>query len=96
MGTLAKNRKAHFKCVAVLATPDGKVKIRDGKIDGIISHKLRGNSGFGYDPLFIVPKYKKTFAEISLKVKNRISHRYRAFSKIKKILSSIYPERSGG
>ncbi len=59
-----KNRKACFKCVAVLATPDGNLKAREGRINGIISNKLAGKSGFGYDPLFIIPKYKKTFAEL--------------------------------
>lgn len=83
-----KNRKAVFKCVIALATPQGKTKTVTGTARGTISTKSRGTHGFGYDPVFIVPQYNKTFAELGLPIKNRISHRADALKKIRTILES--------
>jgi len=82
-------RQASFRCVAALATPKGKVVRVEGRIDGIISLKPRGTMGFGYDPIFLVPNFKKTFAELGSALKNRISHRALAFSQVPALIHQI-------
>ncbi len=84
-----KNRKALFKCVMAITVPKGKTKTVTGTIIGTISTKSRGKHGFGYDPVFIVPQYNKTFAELGLSIKNKISHRAKALQKIRKILQEM-------
>ena len=84
-------RKAKFRCVAALVLPDGKTYTTEGTCEGIIIEKLRGTSGFGYDPLFLIPEYGKTFAELGQEIKNKISHRAIAFSKMKKLIQQIAP-----
>lgn len=79
-------RKAVFKCVIALSDPLGKTQTAIGIIRGYIGSEMKGTHGFGYDPLFIVPKYGKTFAELGLTVKNKISHRAKALAKMKKVL----------
>lgn len=80
---LLAERKANFKCVAVLVHPDGEAKFVEEKCSGLIASEPKGENGFGYDPLFIVPEYNLTFAELSQEVKNKISHRAKAFRKIR-------------
>lgn len=63
-----------------------KIILRQGRIRGYITTEIKGNQGFGYDPIFYVPKYKKTFAEIGLAIKNKISHRAQALQKIRKVI----------
>lgn len=82
-----EKRDAWFKCVIALATPDGQVDICEGKCSGKIGYHAKGEYGFGYDPLFVISKYDKTFAEISPEIKNQISHRGKALSQLKKILA---------
>jgi XTP/dITP diphosphohydrolase len=84
-----QKRKAQFRCVMALKLNEKKVKLLEGKISGYISTERKGKSGFGYDPVFYIPKLKKTFAQLSLKQKNQISHRARALQKVKKYLQSI-------
>ena len=79
-------RQARFICVIAIAMPDGKVKTVTGICKGKIALEVRGKQGFGYDPVFIPGGYKKTFAELGLKIKNKISHRTKALQKAKKIL----------
>lgn len=81
-----KQRKAVFVCAIAIATPQGKVKIVEGKCAGLISLGPRGSYGFGFDPIFYLPKLGKTMAELSPEEKNKISHRARALRKLKKIL----------
>ncbi len=81
---LNKINKARFYCSLAIAWPDGKCKTFSGTVNGKISLKPKGNRGFGYDPIFIANGYKKTFGEISADLKDKISHRYKAFSKIKR------------
>lgn len=88
-GVPAEKRTARFCCVVAVAGPDGRVKTARGTCDGIIGTGPRGNSGFGYDPLFYVPEYNQTFAQLDLAVKNRISHRGRAFAAAKDILAEF-------
>jgi XTP/dITP diphosphohydrolase len=71
-------REARFRCIIAIAHPGGKVVYAEGTCAGSIAMKPVGESGFGYDPVFIVPELHKTMAELSLAEKNVISHRGRA------------------
>lgn len=83
-------RKATFVCVAVLAAPNGKIVAQTrGECKGFVLASPRGKGGFGYDPLFWVPKYKKTFAELEPGIKNSISHRAKAFGELAKVLKGL-------
>ena len=73
-----ENRAAHFTCVLSLAVPSGPALTWEGRCEGEKLQKKRGNSGFGYDPLFFYPNFGKTFAEVPLSQKNTISHRGKA------------------
>jgi len=85
--TKSNNRSAYFQCVIVLAFPNGCYKSFEGRVDGSIATKKSGNSGFGYDPIFIPTGYNRSFAEFSSDEKNKISHRGRALQKFVKYLS---------
>ncbi len=76
-----ENRKARFRTVIALII-EGKRYVFEGKIEGIITTSPRGNSGFGYDPVFQADGYDKTFAELTLADKNEISHRARAVQQL--------------
>lgn len=82
-------RRARFRCVAALAKPNGEVVTCEGVCEGIIAFEMKGKSGFGYDPLFLLPEYGKTFAELGEEMKNKISHRARALGKIKEIINNL-------
>ena len=73
-----EKRTAHFCCIIAIAWPDGRVEYASGRCDGIITFEPRGSQGFGYDPIFYFPEFKKTMAELPPEIKNRISHRARA------------------
>lgn len=79
-------RKAEFKCSVAICDKLGLVSVVRGSCKGWISLESRGKTGFGYDPVFIVPKYKKTFAKLGSTIKNRISHRAKAFKKAKSVI----------
>lgn len=79
-------RRAYYVCAAALADKNGLLGVVEGRCYGVIGFALKGRHGFGYDPLFIIPKYNKTFAQLGEKIKHRMSHRFRALEKIKKIL----------
>lgn len=86
---LAK-RGASYKCVIVLFFPKDEEKIIvEGSCNGLIALEPKGKGGFGYDPLFFVPEYGKTMAELPTEIKNRISHRGKALSKLRKKLMVI-------
>ena len=82
-----KNRSARFKTVIALVI-NGKIKTFEGIVEGIIREKEKGKNGFGYDPIFQPAGLEKTFAEISLEEKNRISHRAIALQKLVNYLKS--------
>jgi len=86
-----KKRSATFKVVFTFYYAPDKYETFEGKCSGKIAYEPRGSSGFGYDPIFIPRGYRKTFAELGPKIKNRISHRARALKKFKKYLTSSYP-----
>jgi XTP/dITP diphosphohydrolase len=79
-------RGACFKCVLCIATPEGETAFVEGECRGGIIDALRGQHGFGYDPVFLVPEYNQTFAEMPPEQKNSISHRSRALRKLLDIL----------
>jgi len=81
-----KKIKARFVCALSLSYLNKKVACVIGKVEGQISHKPKGNNGFGYDPIFIPLKNKKTFGEMKPSQKYKIDHRYQAFKKIRKFL----------
>lgn len=77
-----EERKAKFACAMVLIIGDGKVVKVQGEIEGRIVDEQKGENGFGYDPLFYVPEYNMTFAEMNSEIKNSISHRAKALKKL--------------
>jgi XTP/dITP diphosphohydrolase len=84
-----KNRQAHFRCVIVIASPRGGLRMCSGSCTGIILPAPRGDRGFGYDPVFYFPSLGKTMAELPPETKNRISHRAKAAARAKKILAGL-------
>lgn len=82
-------RGAQFCSIIAIASPDGNVEAVEGVCRGDIGFSEKGGHGFGYDPLFIPSGYNKTFAELSLDIKNKISHRGRALEKAKLILERM-------
>ncbi len=82
-------RCAYFECCLVLCDPSGSEKCVSGICEGHILTEERGRNGFGYDSLFVKNDYDKTFAEITEAVKNRISHRCKAFEKLRIILEGL-------
>ncbi len=84
-----EKRQAAFHCVVALAWPDGRCETYAGQVSGLIMRGGRGDGGFGYDPLFIVPEYGKTMAELPLEIKNRISHRGMALRKVIPLLLKL-------
>lgn len=81
-----ERRTARFHSVITLAEPSGYLRSVEGVIEGIIADEPRGNNGFGYDPIFFVPAFAMTTAEMSPKQKNSISHRGLAALKARKLL----------
>lgn len=81
-----EKRTARFVCAIACAFPDGRCKTTRGTIEGKIGYKIVGTNGFGYDPIFFVPEYNCTTAELSPEQKNKISHRAKALNAMKKEL----------
>ena len=80
-------RTARFVSVVACAYPGGRVITAEGVCEGEIALDMRGTEGFGYDPIFYVPEYGCTFAEMSAELKNAISHRAKAFHNLNALLS---------
>lgn len=76
------DRRARFECVISIAVPRGPALTYEGVCRGEILHEMRGNNGFGYDPIFYYPPLDKTFAEMSREEKNRVSHRGKAMAEL--------------
>ena len=76
----AERRTARYVCVVSLAAPNGRSVEAEGRCDGTILEAARGTSGFGYDPLFFVPEFGRTMAELTDAEKNRVSHRAKALA----------------
>ncbi|MEA3326502.1 MAG: RdgB/HAM1 family non-canonical purine NTP pyrophosphatase [Chloroflexota bacterium] len=80
--------KAHFHCAAVLAIPSGMTFETTGRCDGVIISQERGTGGFGYDPIFFIPEFSATMAELSPCLKNTISHRAKALAAMLPMIQS--------
>ena len=87
-GVPLNKRKAHYFCAVALADKDGLAGVVEGKCSGLIGFTEKGKFGFGYDPLFVIPKYKKTFAQLGARIKHKMSHRFRALQEAKEILAT--------
>ena len=85
-GVPQEKRTARFVCAVAAAYPDGTVKTARGTMEGIIGYEERGENGFGYDPIFFLPEYGCSSAELSMEEKNKISHRGKALEAIKEVL----------
>ncbi len=79
-------RNAKFVCVVVLVFPNRKIYTVKEECKGSITFNSKGEHGFGYDPIFLVPEYNKTFAELGNKIKNQISHRGKAMRRMINII----------
>lgn len=84
-----EDRFAYYECCLALASPRGLKKSACGTCEGTLLSKDKGGGGFGYDPLFVKHGYSKTFAELEESIKNRISHRRKAFDKLLFSLESL-------
>lgn len=85
-GVSPEQRTARFRCVFVVARPDGSLLIAEGTCEGRIATAPAGEHGFGYDPVFVHPATGKTFAQLSPAEKNRYSHRARAAAELSRHL----------
>ncbi|MDD3374447.1 MAG: RdgB/HAM1 family non-canonical purine NTP pyrophosphatase [Candidatus Omnitrophica bacterium] len=81
-----KERQARYRCCVALTDQNGIVGVVSGSCSGIISLRSKGRNGFGYDPLFLISRYRKTFGELDPCIKSKISHRARALKKFKFII----------
>jgi len=88
-GVPPEKRGARFRCVVALALPGGRVVTTEGACEGVIGDRPRGEGGFGYDPLFYVPRLGKTFAQLDMSEKNLISHRGKAFDQAREVIASL-------
>ena len=84
-----EKRTAHFSCAMACVRPDGKQIVKEGQAQGVILRAPRGENGFGYDPLFYVPEFNQTFAELPADTKNRISHRGKALKALAEVLKDF-------
>jgi XTP/dITP diphosphohydrolase len=83
-------RAAYYVCTAALADPQGQVQaVAEGRCHGVLVRDYRGSGGFGYDPLFLIPEYHRTFGELSPRVKHALSHRARALAQLRPALRRL-------
>jgi len=88
MGVPREQRTARFLTVAAIALPSDGIRVAQGTLEGVIAEEASGTLGFGYDPVFLIPELGKTLAQLSAEQKNTISHRAKAFAKVREILSA--------
>jgi len=88
-GAAPSQRGARYRCVLALASPTKLVAVTEGTLAGRIAHQPAGRGGFGYDPLFLVPRAGKTVAQLSAAAKNRISHRAKAAARMRRRLRRV-------
>lgn len=83
-------RQARYRCVAALTEGDKIIAIVSGACDGLIAEHSAGKNGFGYDPLFFIPKYNKTFGQLDPVIKAEMSHRAKAMKKMTRVLVEYF------
>ena len=88
-GAKGEERSARFVCVISLVLPDGREFVERGVVEGLIGYEQKGENGFGYDPIFYLPEYGKTSAELPPEKKNKISHRGKALTAMKKLIVTL-------
>jgi XTP/dITP diphosphohydrolase len=93
-GVPEEQRTARFRCVVVIASPDGETHSAEGVCKGYITDKPAGHGGFGYDPVFFLPEHNCTMAQLSQEEKNRISHRARAVEAALPTLRGLLAQRT--
>lgn len=84
-----ENRNAAFECVISIAVPTGAALTYEGRCEGVLTREPAGNNGFGYDPLFFFPELNKTFAQLSMAEKAKVSHRGKALQEITQEMDKI-------
>ena len=84
-----QNRRAAFECVLSLAVPTGAALTYEARCEGIIAEKPMGENGFGYDPVFYYPPLEKTFAQLTMAEKSRVSHRGKALREFKSEIDKV-------
>ena len=89
-GVEDEKRTARFVCAIAAAFPDGSVEVTRGTIEGQIGYEEKGENGFGYDPIFYVPEYGCTTAQLSPEQKNEVSHRGKALRLMKEVIKGKY------
>jgi len=85
-------RTARFRCVIAIATPAGRIELAEGAVEGLIAQQPAGSFGFGYDPIFYLPEFAKTMAQLEPAAKNKISHRGRAARQAVPLLRQLLDE----
>ena len=89
-----EERTAQFHCTLVLSEPGKESLVVSGELPGVIGRIPRGDNGFGYDPLFIIPETDKTMAEMTSEEKNQISHRAKALKELDKKIDAWLGEKN--
>lgn len=89
-GVPEEERTARFVCAVAAAFPDGSVETVRGTIEGMIAQEMLGDNGFGYDPIFYVPEYGCTTAQMDPDKKNELSHRGNALRAMRKIIEARF------
>ena len=92
-GTKGEERSARFVSVIAAVFPDGTVKTTTGTVEGLIAEKPAGTGGFGYDPIFYLPEFGVTSAQLTLEEKNKISHRGKALAAMKEEIKRYLGEK---
>ena len=94
-GVKGSDRSGRFVCAIAVCFPDGREIVKRGTMEGLIAEEIKGDNGFGYDPIVYLPEYGKTSGELAPEEKNKISHRGKALALIKEELDKseeLYPE----
>lgn len=94
-GVPEEERSARFVSAIAAVLPDGRVLHTEGIVEGLIATEPAGNGGFGYDPVFYLPEYGMTSAEIPMELKNEISHRGKALAAMKDMIRKVFEEGQG-